>query len=260
MSIEKFTGSFEKEDLGCTIIVNTTIRNIRNGFVLGVYCYLLTKPSSWKVNVKELQTHFNAGREKIRGSLNNLIDLKLLERFNVTVNNLLHGHHYVLYLKPHINPVNNRGTDFQALENPSTYKTNILPLENKEINTNSESNDSPVTAIKAKSKKQPSVELMELIDIYREEFPNNPQPHKTLISTSLGKTLQTLIKRWPEAEPNNLPLNLESFRRYMKALKELSPRFALNEYETPDGRRKKNRLETFTRWNTFVKFLEGAYS
>ena len=104
-------------------------------------------------------------------------------------------------------------------------------------------------------------ELMrELIEVYRQEFPNNPQPHKTLLSTSLEKVLRTLIKRWPEADPHKQAITPESFRRYMLGLKQLSPKFALGEYETPSGTRKKNGLETFARWNTFVKFLENQYS
>lgn len=102
--------------------------------------------------------------------------------------------------------------------------------------------------------------LRELIDIYREVFPNNPQPHDRLISTSLQKTLQTLIKRWPEADPEGRPLDVAAFRRYLDYLKSSSPQFALGEYETPNGKRKKNGLETFARWNTLVKCLEGAYS
>lgn len=102
--------------------------------------------------------------------------------------------------------------------------------------------------------------LRELIEVYRKEFPNNPQPHKTLISTSLEKVLRTLIKRWPEADPQKRPITPELFRKYMQALKTLAPQFALGEYETPNGRRKKNGLETFARWNTFVKFLEHQYS
>ena len=102
--------------------------------------------------------------------------------------------------------------------------------------------------------------MLELINVYREVFPNNPQPHKTLISTSLQKTLQTLIKRWPDADPAGHAISSEAFRRYLVALKASAPNFSLNEYETRDGNKKKNGMETFCRWNTFVKFLERQYS
>lgn len=102
--------------------------------------------------------------------------------------------------------------------------------------------------------------MRELIQVYREEFPNNPQPHQTLLSTSLEKVLRTLIKRWPEADPHKNALTPEGFRLYMRGLKQLSPKFALGEYVTQDGNKKKNSMETFCRWNTFVKFLEDKYS
>ncbi len=102
--------------------------------------------------------------------------------------------------------------------------------------------------------------MRELIQVYREEFPNNPQPFKDLISTSLEKVLSGLIKRWPEADPEKRPISAQAFRNYLQFLKSSAPQFALGEYETTSGKRKKNNLETFARWNTFVKCLEGAYS
>lgn len=131
-------------------------------------------------------------------------------------------------------------------------------LSNINITTNSESVDSPVTATKVK--KKPSIELMELIDVYRGIFPNNPQPHNRVISTSLQKTLSTLIKRWHELDPEGKPLTVQAFRRYLHLLHDTAPRFSLGEYTTLDGNRKKNGLETFARWNTIVKFLENQYS
>lgn len=127
--------------------------------------------------------------------------------------------------------------------------------------TNSESCDSPVAAIKDKPQKPSSGELLRLlIDCYRREFPDNPQPHARVISTSLQKTLQTLIKRWPELDPNGNPLTPELFGRYLHLLRTTAPKFSLSEYVTESGNRKKNGLETFARWNTVVKFMENQYS
>jgi hypothetical protein len=105
------------------------------------------------------------------------------------------------------------------------------------------------------------LELMRgMIDVYKELFPNNPQPHQKLISTSLEKVLRGLIKRWPEADPNGNALDIPAFRRYLEYLRSAAPKFSLGEYETSNGNFKKNGLETFARWNTLVKTLEGAYS
>lgn len=134
----------------------------------------------------------------------------------------------------------------------SAIPENTTTSSNNTITTNSNST--------SKSKAKPDELMRELIQVYREEFPNNPQPHQTLISTSLEKVLRTLIKRWPEADPHKNALTAESFRLYMRGLKNLSPKFSLGEYVTKDGNKKKNNMETFCRWNTFVKFLEDQYS
>lgn len=125
--------------------------------------------------------------------------------------------------------------------------------------TTSESSDSASAARKAKKDK--IIMLMwQMIAVYREVFPNNPQPHPRAIATSLQKTLQTLIKRWHELDPGGKEFDIQAFTRYMNALKTLAPKFSLGEYETQSGHKKKNNLETFARWNTLVKFLENQYS
>lgn len=124
--------------------------------------------------------------------------------------------------------------------------------------TNSESVDSSTVASKTKSK--PSIELRQLIDIYGKWFPDNPQPHKKTITNELQKALRTLIKRWPEAHPKGLPFTVEQFEQYMKILSSDASKFSKGSYRTSSGREKKNGMLTFCRWDTFIKFLEGAYS
>lgn len=128
------------------------------------------------------------------------------------------------------------------------------------INTNSEFQNSPVVASEPKKPNKPSALLWELVAVYRKVFPDNPQPHKRVISTSLQRTLATLVKRWPELDPEGKVLTVDAFERYLSLLKTTAPKFSLGEYVTDQGNRKKNNLETFARWNTVVKFLENAYS
>lgn len=145
-------------------------------------------------------------------------------------------------------------------------ETDIPPVEidrpiPKDLNSLSSNNTITTNSVsKSKSKEKNLNILREMIDAYRESFPNNPQPHPKLIATSLQKTLQTLIKRWPEADPEGKPFDIVGFKRYLHGLKTLAPKFSLGEYETKDGNKKKNGMETFCRWNTFVKFLEDQYS
>lgn len=116
------------------------------------------------------------------------------------------------------------------------------------------------TIVKKVNSKKPNLELMELINIYRKVFPENPQPHSRVISTSLQQTLRSLIKRWPELDPNGKPLTYEMFEKYLKTLREDAPNFSLKEYTTSSGNKRKNGLDTFARWNTVVKFMEQQYS
>ncbi len=132
-----------------------------------------------------------------------------------------------------------------------------IPIKPNSLGSN---NTITTSARSSSSKSKPTEFMREMIDVYRETFPNNPQPHPRLISTSLQKTLQTLIKRWPEADPNGSPLDIPAFRRYMIAMRDYAPNFSLSEYTTAAGRKKKNGMETFCRWDTLVKFLENQYS
>ena len=264
MSIEKFIGSFEKEDLGCTIIVNETIRYISDPAVLGVYCYLLTKPITWDINALEIMRHFKMSKDKTYRILNDLMDLFLLSRTEIRMKGRFIKFHYKLHLKPYAPwtaPENNRldsqpFPEKQDTVNQDAYKTKILEIKDT---TTSEFTNSPIAATPA-IKQKPNCELMELINIYRTVFPDNPQPHKKVIATSLRKTLQSLIKQWPELDPNGKQISYEAFRRYLEMLKSTAPKFALGQYQTADGNWKKNGLETFCRLNTIVKFLEGSYS
>jgi hypothetical protein len=131
----------------------------------------------------------------------------------------------------------------------------------KDLTTSNIINNITSKPSSSKEKPQKSKALMEeMIAAYRDEFPDNPQPHPKVISTSLQKTMQTLIKRWPELDPGGNPLDINAFRRYLNLLRTTAPKFSLGEYVTEDGNRKKNNLETFCRWNTIVKFLESAYT
>lgn len=257
MSIEKFTGKFVKEDLGCTIVVNETIRSITDPAALGLYCYLLTRPANWDINAKEIMRHFNMSKDKTYRLLTYLVEMKLLSRSEIRCKGQFVKHLLTLHLRPHDG--NSPLPEKPDPVNQDAYKTYIYPLKNKDKNTNSESENSPIAATGNKKSSQ-GVELRELIDAYKEVFPDNPQPHDRVIATSLEKTLRTLMKRWPELDPQRRQITPDAFKRYLNHLRESAPKFALGTYQTANGATKKNNLETFARWNTVVKLLEGAYS
>jgi hypothetical protein len=125
-TIEKFTGTFNKEDTGCTISVNSTIQSITDINVLGLYAYLLSKPNDWKIYPKEIQKHFKIGKNKTYALLNKLIALNLIKRVDIKHKGKYVEFIYMLYLKPYCTP--SPVPCFQELENPElekgdTYKT-----------------------------------------------------------------------------------------------------------------------------------------
>lgn len=156
--------------------------------------------------------------------------------------------YYPLLKSITLEPSAQSGRDSDQSGRPIPEELNSL----KENTTTSSSNSKP--------KEKNLNFIRDMIDVYREIFPNNPQPHAKLISTTLLKTLQTLIKRWPEADPNGKPLDIVAFRKYLEYLKLSAPQFALGEWENKNGKMKKNDLVTFARWNTLVNCLEEKYS
>jgi len=96
--IEKFEGTFDKEEFGVTIIVNQSIASIRNMESLAIYSYLLTRPKSWKLNVKHLATHFQCNKDKIYKGLNHLLDEKLITCTRRKENGQFTTSHYTVHL------------------------------------------------------------------------------------------------------------------------------------------------------------------
>lgn len=66
MSIEKNTiNTLRHEESTFTTITNEVLNSIKHTSALGVYCYLASKPSGWNICKKQLQNHFECGREHI---------------------------------------------------------------------------------------------------------------------------------------------------------------------------------------------------
>lgn len=104
-NIEKFDGSFEKEESGCTILVNQTINSIKNFAALGFYSYLMCRPTNWRVNVKHIAKEKECTTDSIYKLINKLIELRLLTRTAVREKGRFVRHHYKLYLRPIDEPI-----------------------------------------------------------------------------------------------------------------------------------------------------------
>src|ERR1700730_7963141 len=100
MAIEKFKGSFKIEKSGCTTLVNKTINYIRNSDALALYTYLSCRPDNWDLNVKQIMSHFEWGRDKTYKSLTKLQDLFLLKKIDHREQGMFIKHEYCLFLRP----------------------------------------------------------------------------------------------------------------------------------------------------------------
>lgn len=135
-TIEKFEGIFTKEDSGVSILINSTINLIKNPETLGLYCYLASKPNDWKINARQLMSHFEVGRDKIYKMINNLMELNLLSRTELRTKGKFTEYHYHLYLRPFQPCPEKPYTDLPDTVNQDTYKTkkNTKQRNNKNIN------------------------------------------------------------------------------------------------------------------------------
>ncbi len=127
-SIEKFEGTFDKEESGCTILLNETINLIKNLEAGGLYMYLMARPPSWKLNAKHLASEFGCNKDKIYKLLRFLMDLGLLT--STAIKNdagRFEKRHYRLYLRP-VSPC----LEKPDVENPDAYITK--KIINKEKN------------------------------------------------------------------------------------------------------------------------------
>lgn len=129
-SIEKFEGTFDKEEFGVVIVPIKTINEIRNPEALGIYVYLLGRPKNWKLSVKQLMAHFECGRDKIRKILNFL----LKESFITCIINKQKGR----FIKPHYRVHLSRFSRFSEKDNSVDFK-----IDQPETHASTESSPEP---------------------------------------------------------------------------------------------------------------------
>jgi hypothetical protein len=69
------TVAFHKHTDNFTIIANACINDPRLGFeALSTFLHLRSKPGNWVVRPNEIATRFNAGRDRVRKALNQLVE------------------------------------------------------------------------------------------------------------------------------------------------------------------------------------------
>lgn len=162
MSIEKFSGKFDRERGGCSIIVNETIQSIVCTTSLAIYVYLLSKPDDWRLNVKELSNHFSKNKETIYKYLNNLIDIGAIEKVIHRESGKFESFNYKIKLHlalPVISPVTEKPYTVKPYTvNPDAYKTKSK--QNKELTNNIFKQKSYLIDVKKIEKKPKALELI----------------------------------------------------------------------------------------------------
>lgn len=105
--IEKFEGSFDKEEIGVTLIPTKTLNDIKNLDALGLYVFLLGRPPGWRLNVKHLKDHFKCSKDKIYSLLTYL----MLEGFISKTPIRDRGKFVRIHYRVHLNRLSNISTD-----------------------------------------------------------------------------------------------------------------------------------------------------
>lgn len=147
-NIEKFQGNFADVNGGCTIFHTKTIQSIKNITQLAIYTYLCSRPTEWVINTKEIQTHFDIGRDKTRKAIADLVAIGLLTKLQKrteTGKYTKNIHEYKLHLSP--KPENLKPENQALGEKPD--KTWVKPVDNPQ------NHDEKTLNLKKKLQKKP---------------------------------------------------------------------------------------------------------
>lgn len=153
-NIEKFEGSFSTEQGGCSVLINSTLQSITDGFALGIYCYLMSLPNTWKLNVHHLANHFGCGKDKIYKYLRLLKDMNLLTCKTIRDGGKFAKLHYMLHLTPkHKKTQSDKGIS-PRLEKPETVNPDMEKADTYKTNNiqNKQSKKTTTTLAREKSR------------------------------------------------------------------------------------------------------------
>lgn len=248
--VEKLQPRLYKESLAFTQLLNETLNAINDAEVLGIYCYLASKPEEWEINKTQLRNHFKIGINKMDNIFTELRALGLLEMIPVK-NNKGEISHWDYYLKMRISkprestPMKSIGMESIGMENTPPINKEII---NKEIKNNiSESGDSPTTDL--------NDFVQQVVDVYHEKLPEMPKIK--IITDEVKKAVKTLINEWSKIKGVDLTIN--GIGRYFEGRRELTP-WILEPYKTREGNLRRSRLINLIRVDNVRKFYNGDYT
>lgn len=131
--VEKLQPKLYKENLGFTQLLNETLNAIYDAEILGIYCYLASKPEEWEISKTQLRNHFKIGINKMNNIFTKLRAIGLLEMIPVK-NDKGEINRWDYYLKMRIStPMKSIGMESIAMENTPPINKEYI---NKDINKN----------------------------------------------------------------------------------------------------------------------------
>lgn len=152
--------------------------------------------------------------------------------------------------------ISNRDTDHYSFSLSSINTTNSESSIPPAAATGEKVRSKPVTRMTTEQKNKL---MWEMIGVYREIFPDNPQPHKRVIAKKLQKTLLELISIWPRIDPKEREFTIEAFRKYLLSITKIAPQFAFTGWTRSSGKERPNDMITFCKQDNVIGFLEGKY-
>lgn len=154
MTIEKFEGSFSKEELGVTLITGKVIKLLKkDSDVLGVYVYLMSLPPDWQINCKHLMDELEMSKDKLYRILNHLKQIRLITVTEIRERGKFTKNHYTVHHRQAPLPENQDMVNSPYPEKPDTvkpYPENQDAYISKNIH-NKETNTSNIIIIKEDS-------------------------------------------------------------------------------------------------------------
>lgn len=125
------------------------------------------------------------------------------------------------------------------------------PKDPKDININTSEQSSPAVSTFFDSTP------LDLITVFKEELPDNPQPLVNVINKSLEPKVRKALKDFKTYwhARTGEPLTEKGFRAYLKGLKNNCPGFVNNKYINKGGKTQKNGIMVFLKWQTLEGYL-----
>tara|TARA_R110000868_G_scaffold161317_1_gene391523 strand:+ start:21852 stop:22652 length:801 start_codon:yes stop_codon:yes gene_type:complete len=211
-------------------------------------------------SLPQLSEELGTPATTLKRHLKELKDAKLIGTFHPQAGGVNHYEFYHhLWMDKEINK--NLSYASEKMEEKNTPPRTSAPtpspdvrhINKKEVRTNDSEQSSPPASTPS------GATPLNLASIFAEELPASPQPVINVITNALDSKSRQAINNFKKYWHKRLdePLTEDSFRGYLKGLKETCPGF-LDEYTNHRGRRQINGLKSILNWENFEKYLNNT--